>query len=98
MKRKKPLIGKIQPSETLFYGMIAAIGVIVLLIGLLIGRQMCLIKARKTYGVTVKYLKNQCREYDNFLENDTAKSLFRITEQADNIGRTLEILPDNTQY
>ena len=33
VKRKKPLIGKIQPSETLFYGMIAVIGVIVLLTG-----------------------------------------------------------------
>lgn len=98
MKRKKPLIGKIQPSETLFYGMIAVIGVIVLLTGFLIGMQTCLIKARKTYGVTVKYLKNQCRDYNNFLETDRAKSLFRITEQADNIGRTLEILPDNTQY
>ena len=45
MKRKKPLIGKIQPSETLFYGMIAVIGVIVLLTGFLIGMQTCLIKS-----------------------------------------------------
>lgn len=91
MKRKIS-IKKTQPSEILFYGMIAAIGVVILLAGIAVGRRFCLAEARKTYGVTVKYLKNQCGEYDNFLDTDNAKSLMRITEQADDIGRTLELL------
>lgn len=90
--KKRIQINKMQKSETLFYGMIAAIGIVILLAGIAVGRRFCLAEARKTYGVTVNYLKNQCGEYDNFLDADNAKSLIRITEHADDIGRMLELL------
>lgn len=90
--KKRIQINKMQKSETLFYGMIAAIGIVILLAGIAVGRRFCLAEARKTYDVTVNYLKNQCGEYDNFLDADNAKSLIRITEHADDIGRMLELL------
>ena len=95
MKKRKIKIKEIQSSEILFYGMIAAIGAVILLSGFAVGRRLCLKNVSRTYRTSVNYLKGQCGEYDNFLDTDKVKSLFRITEQADDIGRTLEILPEN---
>ena len=69
MMKKRIQINKMQKSETLFYGMIAAIGIVIFLAGIAVGRHFCLAEARKTYGVTVNYLKNQCGECEKSYKN-----------------------------
>ena len=49
----------------------------------------------KTLKRNISDLKKQCSDYDEFLAADEAKSLVRLTEQAEDIGETLALLSEN---
>lgn len=97
MEKKKFDLKKILPSDTMFYAMIVAVGVVILIISIVLGRMLCLNQAREGLNAATRHLKNQCEEYDNFLDSDEVKSLFHIAEQAEDIGHTLGILTDDAK-
>ena len=97
MKKRRFGITSAVPSELIFYGMIVVIGIVIFVAAIAVGRSQCVERVRKTFNITVKHLESQCREYDNFLDSDEAKSLFHINEQTDDIGRTLSILPEESK-
>ena len=52
-------------------------------------------EAQKTMDRNIADLKRQCQNYNDFLASDEAKSLIRLTEQAENVSETLALLDEN---
>lgn len=53
------------PSERIFYGVLIIIGIVILTATVITGRGLCLQRVRESFSVSVKYLREQCREYDS---------------------------------
>ena len=70
------------------------LGVVIMAIALYFGTADSLNTAQNTMERHISDLKKQCNDYDEFLTSDKVKSLMRLTEQAEDVGDTLELLPD----
>lgn len=70
-------------------------GIAIMLLSLYLSAVNGLNEAKKTMGRHIGDLKKQCSDYNDFLAADKVKSLVRLTEQAEDIGDTLALLPDN---
>ena len=70
------------------------LGVVIMAIALYFGTADSLNTAQNTMERHISDLKKQCNDYDEFLTSDKVKSLMRLTEQAEDVGDTLALLPD----
>lgn len=70
------------------------LGVVIMAIALYFGTADSLNTAQNTMERHISDLKKQCNDYDEFLTSDKVKSLMRLTEQAEDLGDTLALLPD----
>ena len=70
------------------------LGVVIMAIALYFGTADSLNTAQNTMERHISDLKKQCNVYDEFLTSDKVKSLMRLTEQAEDVGDTLALLPD----
>lgn len=70
------------------------LGVVIMAIALYFGTADSLNTAQNTMERHISDLKKQCNDYDEFLTSDKIKSLMRLTEQAEDVGDTLALLPD----
>ena len=74
------------PKQTvLLFVVLISVGITVMLITLYFSMTFGLNAAQKTLNRNVDDLKKQCNEYIDFLTADEAKSLVRLTEQAEDI-------------
>ena len=86
------------PKQTvLLFVVLISVGIMVMLITLYFSMTLGLNAAQKTLNRNVDDLKKQCNEYIDFLTADEAKSLVRLTEQAEDIGETLRFLSDDVK-
>lgn len=73
------------------------LGVVIMAIALYFGTADSLNTAQNTMERHISDLKKQCNDYDEFLTSDKVKSLMRLTEQAEDVGDTLALLPDKAK-
>ena len=73
------------------------LGVVIMAIALYFGTADSLNTAQNTMERHISDLKKQCNDYDEFLTSDKVKSLMRLTEQAEDLGDTLALLPDKAK-
>ena len=73
-------------------GICAAAGIFLMLITLFVGVNYSRYEAQKTMDRNIGDLKKQINSYNDFLASDEAKSLIRLTEQAEDISTTLSML------
>ena len=73
------------------------LGVVIMAIALYFGTADSLNTAQNTMERHISDLKKQCNDYDEFLTSDKVKSLMRLTEQAEDVGDTLALLPDEAK-
>ncbi len=81
-----------QKRSIRLFAVFIIIGIILMSGTLYFSRIYSLNEARKTMERNIRDLKKQCNEYSDFLSSDKAKSLMRLTEQADAVSSSLSFI------
>lgn len=84
----------LQSSTTLTFAVIIVVGIVVSLIALHLGIASSLQSAQDAMERNINDLKKQCSDYDDFLAADEAKSLIRLSENAEALSATLPLLSE----
>ena len=77
-----------------FFSLLFAIGFLFILFAAYFSLNGAFAGAKKELADHIDDLKKQCNDYNDFLSDDEAKSLIRLTEQAENLSTVLTLLTD----
>ena len=81
-------------SEFTFYSILISIGAVLIVTAAVIGAWIGRSNTDAAYSRSINYMKQQCISYEDIIISDKVKSLFRLTEQADEISRNFGAYPD----